>query len=94
MLFGSKSCPISCSPNGISKGACDTVQGVCNCYYPFTGADCSLYACDDPFCSGHGTCDSSVGECVCDTGNYLLIILDYTGDSCQNKKCQNNCSGL
>lgn len=36
-------------------------------------------------CSGKGSCDRSVGECVCFTG--------YTGSACQRSTCPHDCNG-
>ena len=58
---------------------------VCQCDAESFGASCELRHCpsttdsDDDGCSGHGACQSTLGECLCQQG--------WWGSSCQYKQC-------
>ncbi|KAK5580194.1 hypothetical protein RB653_000207 [Dictyostelium firmibasis] len=49
-----------------SPNTCNSVTGVCNCSGRNFGPVCSSVQCFIPNCSGFGTCNTTIGECICD----------------------------
>eukprot|EP00727_Mastigamoeba_balamuthi_P006037 m51a1_g2052 putative egf-like domain-containing protein (1267) ;mRNA; f:1393315-1397842 len=75
-----KICPGNCSGY-----ECNPRTGICAC--PLKKR--SSLSCNETKCPGdckkHGTCDLSVGVCLCDD--------EYTGQDCALRVCPNNCTG-
>ncbi|KAK5584265.1 hypothetical protein RB653_005873 [Dictyostelium firmibasis] len=79
-----KYCPKG--PNGFEcsgnvNGKCNN-DGTCSCNSPFFGNDCSSLPCpifNSKECSGHGTCNNTIGKCNCFT--------DYHESDCSLKYC-------
>jgi len=77
---------IFCGGGTASTGCSDTGQCTCNANY--AGTSCEQKKCKndagavDMTCSGHGTCDTQNGNCVCQEGWY-----GATWGGCSKKKC-------
>jgi len=94
-LGASGSCPSQCSGHGYCGP-----NSICECFYRWTGNDCSERVCKEGLawvdgsqsnahswaeCSNKGICDRETGECVC--------FDQYTGAACERSVCPNDCSG-
>ena len=62
----SPGCPDGCLAS-LARGACVGSPGRCKCADGYEGANCGSRRCPRD-CSGHGTCDSATGGCLCDAG--------------------------
>jgi hypothetical protein len=72
-LCSQKRCPSGCSGHGVCH------NGTCACDAGFRGTACGLAKCPgkDGNCTGHGSCDTSLGSCECAVG--------WEGEACASK---------
>eukprot|EP00727_Mastigamoeba_balamuthi_P004624 m51a1_g1416 putative low quality protein: tenascin-x (2078) ;mRNA; f:40510-48712 len=79
--FKDLKCPSNCNNHGKCLD-----NSTCACYGSWQPPNCSWAACPGS-CGAHGTCDTTRGVCVCESG--------YYGNLCQlaNLPCKNNCWG-
>ena len=75
-----------CRKAGDIEAYCKS-NGACRCDPPYFGDLCDQIQCSDPFCNGHGTCNTTDGICRCDA--------HYGGTNCSELVCpgiHHNCS--
>eukprot|EP00658_Telonema_sp_P-2_P033317 TRINITY_DN2447_c0_g1_i6.p1 TRINITY_DN2447_c0_g1~~TRINITY_DN2447_c0_g1_i6.p1 ORF type:complete len:979 (-),score=250.00 TRINITY_DN2447_c0_g1_i6:101-3037(-) len=76
-------------------GKCDTVRGICNCEYEWSGESCSSRKCPNSnsvlypvesanACDGRGACNDQTAACSCEA--------PYSGTTCEKKACPRDCS--
>ncbi|EGC37118.1 hypothetical protein DICPUDRAFT_150285 [Dictyostelium purpureum] len=72
-----------------SRGVCNIVSGICECFPEFSGEYCggSVIKCKND-CNNHGSCNTTNGQCHCD--------FPYTSDDCSLQTCQPDpdCGGV
>ncbi|KAM9964409.1 hypothetical protein ACTFIW_004172 [Dictyostelium discoideum] len=62
-------CPNDCSTSVGVNSICDLSSGTCKCLPGFVGSDCLGIECSVPDCSGNGNCNTTIGECICDSSH-------------------------
>ncbi|EAL68981.1 hypothetical protein DDB_G0276959 [Dictyostelium discoideum AX4] len=62
-------CPNDCSTSVGVNSICDLSSGTCKCLPGFIGSDCLGIECSVPDCSGNGYCNTTIGECICDSSH-------------------------
>lgn len=67
-------------------GNCVPESGECICAEPYFGNACENTKCPND-CSDHGDCNIATGQCSCHQSP-----IEYTGPSCEFKKCAGGCN--